>query len=63
IGAITGSVAWPYYARQTGVTRAMSRMAEEALARIPEEFRAFVEGYEERAEGFTSSRHPGSSAY
>lgn len=44
IGAITGSVAWSFYVRQTGVTQAMSRMAEEALTRIPEEFRAFVAG-------------------
>lgn len=44
IGAITGSVAWSFYVRQTGVTQAMSRMAEEAMGRIPEEFRAFVAG-------------------
>lgn len=63
IGAITGSVAWPYYARQTGVTRAMRRTAEEAIAMIPEEFRGFVEEYEERIEGPISSRHPDTSAY
>lgn len=46
IGAITGSVAWSFYVRQTGVTQAMSRMAEEAMGRIPEEFRDFVAEYE-----------------
>lgn len=46
LGAITGSVAWPYYAKQTGISQTMSEMFDRALAIIPDEFRDFLRKYE-----------------
>lgn len=46
MGAITGSVAWPYFARHGGITKEMKACAEEAIRRIPAEFRTFLRQYE-----------------
>ena len=47
LGAITGSVAWPFYLKQNGLSEAMKGMASHALHILPSEFRAFLKEYED----------------
>lgn len=47
LGAITGSVAWSFYGKQSGISEAMNEMAKTALALVPSELRAFVKEYED----------------
>lgn len=47
LGAITGSVAWPFYIKQTGLSEAMKEMASHALHILPSEFRTFLKEYED----------------
>lgn len=55
LACITGSIAWPYYARR-GPDESMQRLREQALGLLPEDLRAFVEAWDEAAEGCPSSR-------
>lgn len=47
LGAITGSVAWPFYIKQNGLSESMKDMASKALDIIPLEFKTFLKEYEE----------------
>ncbi len=47
LGAITGSVAWPFYIKQNGLSEAMKEMANKALHILPSEFRTFLKEYED----------------
>ena len=52
---ITGSIAWPYYARRNP-DEAMHRLRRQALSLLPEDLRAFVVAWDEAADGDLSSR-------
>ena len=47
LGAITGSLAWPFYIKQNGLSKAMKEMASHALHILPSEFRTFLMEYED----------------
>lgn len=46
---ITGSIAWPYYARR-GPDESMQSLRDQALGLLPEDLRAFVEAWDKAAE-------------
>lgn len=46
MGAITGSVAWPYFIRHGGLTEDMETYAKKAIQYLPIEFRSFLKQYE-----------------
>lgn len=46
MGAITGAIAWSYYAKNGGVNEHMRTMAMTALSLLPDDLREFVTDYE-----------------
>ena len=50
LACITGSIAWPYYARR-GLDESMQSLRDQALGLLPEDLRAFVEAWDKAAEG------------
>ena len=46
---ITGSIAWPYYARRS-LDESMQSLRDQALGLLPEDLRAFVEAWDKAAE-------------
>ena len=47
---ITGSIAWPYYARRS-LDESMQSLRDQALGLLPEDLRAFVEAWDKAVEG------------
>ncbi|MDP9801525.1 ADP-ribosylglycohydrolase [Arcanobacterium wilhelmae] len=48
MGAITGSIAWAYYAKNGSVDEQMRTMAMATLSFLPDDLRGFVTSYENR---------------